>query len=108
MIAASKGHTEIVKLLLEAKASVNHTEKVRVQVFCCLFSITCFQDHGWSALFFAAKKGHLDIMKLLLKYEADVSLKAKVYKNNAGVFIRVVSFDSDILELCHCLRCCQY
>ena len=37
-----------------------------------------FQDHGWSALFFAAKKGHLDIVKLLLEYEADMSLKAKV------------------------------
>ena len=81
MVATDKGHVETVKLLLEAKASVNYTEEVSHQtVLIHNGKVALSQSSGWSALFFAAKKGHLAIVKLLLEYEADMSLKAKVHK----------------------------
>jgi ankyrin repeat protein len=53
-IAAQQGHTEAVKLLLAAKASVDAANK-----------------DGWTPLYIAARKGHTEAIKLLLAANAD-------------------------------------
>src|SRR2546421_13875 len=53
-IAAKKGHSEVVKLLLETKADVSVTDY-----------------YGKTALYMAAKNGHSAVVKLLLKAKAD-------------------------------------
>ena len=56
-MAALKGHTETVKLLLENKADVN----------------ACRTDDGATPLYIAAHKGHTETVKLLLENKADVN-----------------------------------
>lgn len=58
MLAAEKGHTEIVKLLLEKNADVNATSS----------------NGGLTALMYAAQKGHIEIVKLLLNKGADTNV----------------------------------
>jgi len=53
MLAAQKGHKEVVKLLLKKGANVNAKN-----------------DLGWTALDFAAKEGYKEIVKLLKAYGA--------------------------------------
>jgi ankyrin repeat protein len=55
MLAAGNGHTEVVRLLAAAGASVDDVE------------IT----HRWTALIWAAKRGHRDTVELLLELGAD-------------------------------------
>ena len=62
LIASRNGHTEIVKLLLTAKADVNAAEK----------------KQGITPLLIASKKGHTEIVKLLLTAGADVNTMIKV------------------------------
>jgi ankyrin repeat protein len=57
-MAAQNGHTEIVKLLLDANADVNAAN-----------------TNGLSPLYMAAQKGHTEVVKLLLVANADVNLK---------------------------------
>ena len=59
IFAASHGETDLARMLILAKADVNHQ---------------C--NDGWSALMFAAHFGHGDIAKLLLDEGADVFLRA--------------------------------
>ena len=54
-LAAQKGHSDIVTLLIEAKANPNQATI----------------DEGRTALLIAAKKGHQAVVKLLLEYKAD-------------------------------------
>ena len=56
MVAASKGHVEIVKALLVAKADVNAKE-----------------SDGYTALMMASQRGHTGIAKLLLAAKTDVN-----------------------------------
>ncbi|VDI16414.1 Hypothetical predicted protein, partial [Mytilus galloprovincialis] len=58
--ASDKGHTEIVKLLLEKDANVD----------------LCNKD-GWSPLYRASNNGHTDIVKLLLEKNPNVDLCTK-------------------------------
>jgi hypothetical protein len=55
MYAARKGHTEVVKLLLE------HGADVRIR-----------DNKGWRALRWAKEKGHIEIVRLLEKKEAEL------------------------------------
>lgn len=59
-LAAKKGRTDIVKLLLEHGADVNLT----------------MTYYGWTALTYAVNNGHLETVKILLNYHADVNAKA--------------------------------
>ena len=59
-MASANNHTEIVKLLLDAKADVN----------------TAY--NGMTPLFIASGKGYLEIVKLLLKAKADVNVTDNV------------------------------
>lgn len=58
MIACKEGHFEIVKLLLEKEANVNHQS-----------------NYGWTALMLACEKGNIKIVKLLLEKKAQINLK---------------------------------
>ena len=55
-IAASEGHTEVVKLLLDAKAEVNAQSSA-----------------GLTALTMVASRGHTEVVKLLLNAKAEVN-----------------------------------
>ena len=83
MLATNKGHVNVVKLLLKAKASVDLRDKASnpctdyVYMYTSKWSIL-LQSAGWTALFVAATKGYLTIAELLMKHGADVSLTAMV------------------------------
>jgi ankyrin repeat protein len=57
--ASSRGHTEVVRLLLEAGADLNRTA-----------------NDGQTALMRAADYGHVDVLQLLLDAGADVNVKS--------------------------------
>jgi ankyrin repeat protein len=59
MWAASRGHFEVVKLLLEKGANVNAKQP----------------DDGRTALIWAAETGHSEVIRLLLEKGADVNAK---------------------------------
>lgn len=63
MLASRDGHTEIVKLLIDAGALVN----------------TETYEHGYTALYLASMKGHLEVVKLLIANGADVNASAAGY-----------------------------
>jgi len=68
MYASSNGHTDIIKLLIEAGANVN------------------FQNYdNNTALMFASEKGHTDIIKLLIEAGADINIQNK-YNKTALMF----------------------
>lgn len=66
MVAAGKGHAEVVKLLLSAGANLNHQAKSS----CGFSSFTS----GYTALMMAADEGYAEIVKLLLSAGADVNV----------------------------------
>ena len=61
-LAAGKGHTATVKLLLDHGAKIDEKD-----------------DDGWTPISQAAKKGHKDTVKLFLDHGANIDLK-----NNYG------------------------
>ncbi|MCG8531712.1 MAG: ankyrin repeat domain-containing protein, partial [Desulfovibrionales bacterium] len=61
MIAASKGHTGTVRVLLDAGARVNYVD----------------HDYGWSALMWAVSKGHITTVITLLEAQAQVDIHTK-------------------------------
>ncbi|MFT6765213.1 MAG: ankyrin repeat protein [Alteromonas naphthalenivorans] len=102
MYASAKGHTDIVNVLLEHGANVNHVSTVKngkrtalmiaveyghtdvVQALLtyskkCKNKKTCYVDinaqdaNGWTSLIKASFYGHIDIVKILLAHGADVS-----------------------------------
>ena len=59
LTAASRGgHSEVVKILLQAHADIN-----------------AFEGGGNTALFWAVFSDHIDVVKLLLQHGADASKK---------------------------------
>lgn len=60
MLAAKKGHLEIVRVLLDRGAAVNWLATY----------------YGWTALTYAANAGHAEIVCLLLEHGADPAVKA--------------------------------
>uniref|UniRef100_A0A0G4HY28 Uncharacterized protein n=1 Tax=Chromera velia CCMP2878 TaxID=1169474 RepID=A0A0G4HY28_9ALVE len=94
MYAASNGHTDIVRLLLKAKANVNiqdnrghtalisasnpgHAEVVQLLIE-AQTNVDCLDGKGKTALLCASSKGHTKIVQLLLitKANADIQDKA--------------------------------
>jgi ankyrin repeat protein len=88
--ASEKGHVEIVKLLLGAKADVHGQDKVRTCVQtvlqhvsmyeCCLRWLTLQPDlqNGYSALMRASENNHVEIAKLLIAAGSDKDIVNKV------------------------------
>ena len=62
MHAARDGHTEVVKLLIDNGADLNHKS-----------------NHGDTALMYAARDGHTDVVKFLIDNGVDLN-----HKNNVG------------------------
>ena len=90
MLASSKGHLEIVRLLIEAGANVNakrddwtalmsasrngHAQVVRLLVDAGADVNTKGSD-GWTPLMLASWEGHLEVVRLLVDAGADVNTK---------------------------------
>ena len=95
LLAAEKGHLEILKALKAYGASVSATEKYGENALYSASKIGHFETVNWllkecnisledkddsgkmTPFLIAAKKGHLDILKLLKAYEADVNATDK-------------------------------
>ena len=84
IIASGKGHTEIVKILVEQeRIDINAKNKV-------YFNNLIFQNNIWNffklfgtALILASEDGHTEIVKILVEQEGiDVNAKDEVYFNN--------------------------
>jgi ankyrin repeat protein len=86
MLAALKGNTETVKLLLEKGASINHPGWTplmysalnnRLDIARLLIGrgaqVNSTADNGTTALMMAAREGHLQMVLLLLEHNADVN-----------------------------------
>ena len=85
MCASFGGYTEIVRLLAEAKADPNITEKVKHHYtnYCyCIVQIrsgSCISlQDGNTALIFAANEDHTDIVKILVEHGADIHIMNNV------------------------------
>ena len=81
MLASSRSHTEIVRLLAEAKADPNITNKVKLHYthYCyCIVQIrsgSCISlQDGDTALILAAREGRTDIVKILVEHGADIHI----------------------------------
>ncbi|NWJ10085.1 ASB3 protein, partial [Crypturellus undulatus] len=76
-LAVEKGHTDIVKLLLQHGANVNgrHTWA------------------GWSSLHGASSEGHIEIIKILMEKGAD-----KEYENDSGITPLFIAAQYGMLE----------
>ena len=91
--AASNDHSEIVKLLLEAKVNPNvqneygwtalmgASENGRIEVVRLLLEAkvdpNIQSNFGWTALIWASDNGHSEIVKLLLENEANPNIQSK-------------------------------
>ena len=84
MSASSRGHTAIVKVLAEAKADPNITDKVKLHYnhYCIVYELikTISLQNGNTALIFTASRGSTDIVNILMDHGADVHIRNKVYK----------------------------
>ena len=83
MKASSRGFTEIVKVLAEAKADPNITDEVKFHYtdYCIVQirsrSYISLQD-GNTALILATREGRTDVVKILVDHGSDIDIKNKV------------------------------
>ena len=83
MSASSRGYIETVKVLTEAKAETNITDKVGLHyTHYCIVQIRSrlcisLQDCN-TALILASRWGHTDIVQILVDYYADMDIRNKV------------------------------
>ncbi|WP_341356781.1 ankyrin repeat domain-containing protein [Rossellomorea sp. y25] len=112
IIAASKGHTEVVKWLLNNYSDVNLSNRKKETAL--MLSIrsnyvtivnqllqkranpNLYDDSNLSPLLFAAKNGHLDIVKSLLEHGANVD--ARDSKGNNALMIAIQNNQLNIIE----------
>ena len=88
MWASYEGHTEVVKVLAEAKAELNITDQVNliinylltltIDVYCDYCFIFISLQDGHTALIDAATKGHTSIVKILLDRGAATDIRNEV------------------------------
>ena len=88
MEASYKGHTEVVKVLVEAKADLNITDKVNfiinylltltIDVYYDYFFIFISLQDGDTALIDAVSKGHTSTVNILLDRGAATDIRNKV------------------------------
>ena len=83
MWASYRGFTEIVKVLAEAKADPNITDKVKLHyTHYCIIQIrsgSCISlQDGNTALILAARLGYTDVVKILVEHGSDLDIKNKV------------------------------
>ena len=69
-IAIIKRHTDIAKLLLNTKDSVNN----------CYIIASMKDNEGWTPLHLAARYGLIDIVKLLIKRHANINTRTTIIK----------------------------
>ena len=81
MLASSRGHTAIVKVLAEAKADPNITDKVKLHYthYCIVYELIKTM-HVIHRMVFAASRGSTNIVNILVDHGADVHIRNKVYK----------------------------
>ena len=82
MIASTKGHKRIIKILLEYGAKVDLQTK-----------------NGWTALLLASQNGHTEIVQLLHEYGAQVDLQ----RNSGGTALMSASLNghTEVVKLLH-------
>ena len=83
MLATSRGHTEVVRLLAEAKADPNITDWVKVHYthYCIWISqddVFHWLQDGNTALILAARIGDTAIVMILVEHGADIHIKNNV------------------------------
>ena len=88
MKASLYGHTEVVKVLVEAKADLNITTQVNLIInYLLTLTIDVYYDYcfifislqdGDTALIDAASKGHTSIVKILVDHGAATDIRNKV------------------------------
>ena len=82
MLASSNGYKEIVKVLAEAKADPNITDKVKLH-YTHYYNIIVQTRSRWcvllqdgnTAFIRAASKGYTDIVNILVEYGAETDIK---------------------------------
>ena len=88
MWASYGGHTEVVKVLVEAKADLNIATQVNLIInYLLTLTIDVYYDYcfifislqyGHTALIDAAKKGHTSTVKILVDHGAATDIRNKV------------------------------
>ena len=83
MEASSRGYTEIVRLLAEAKADLNIINNVKLHyTHYCIVQIrsrSCISlQDGNTALILAVRWGHTDVVKILVEHGTDKDIINKV------------------------------
>ena len=71
MVAAAKGHTEVVRKLLELGANPNHQKLVSFFTPINVILTVALQE-GYTPVFAASMKGHTDVVDLLVQAGADI------------------------------------
>ena len=88
MEASDGGHTEVVKVLAEAKADLNITDQVKLIInYLLTLTIDVYYDscfifislqYGHTALIDAATEGHTSIVNILVNHGAATDIQNKV------------------------------
>lgn len=80
LVAAQKGHIEIVEILLKNNARSDVFEEVSLWIYWninTLLKLDLIYKNGKSALHLASEYGHCDVVNLLLKQKLFINAKTK-------------------------------